>query len=96
MPTLRIHTYGDEPTPKQYFEDIAWIREHRKSLIERYGKGYIIVHKGVVLGTGPSLREALSNAEKNAPDTLGDNTFVTWDTVSQTPVLNGLLRRKSQ
>jgi len=84
--------YG-EPTPKSYFEDMAWIRANRRHLVEQYGDCYIVVYAGKVLGVGQTRLEAFSNSEANLPEELSD-IVPAYDYITLKSVFTGFLRRK--
>lgn len=52
-----------EPTAEE-LEDLAWGRENEDRLIERYGDQYVLIYGRQVLGSGTTIAEAVSDAEK--------------------------------
>ncbi len=72
-PRIRMsHPYGQ--TPPNIFSDHAWIRQNEKELIAQYGECSILVYHEQVVGTGATLQEALTDAERNLPPEVAEIT----------------------
>ena len=79
MNTSRIqtgHAYGE--TPHNTYADFAWAREHESELLEQYGECVLIVYEKKVLGSGRTIAEAETNAERNLPSESGVVTPITF------------------
>jgi hypothetical protein len=61
--TIKTSYAQHEKLAENFFADVDWINEHRIELYEQYGDCVLLVYKGMVIGQGMSISEAVANAE---------------------------------
>lgn len=75
---IKISQSVNEPTPTNVFPDYDWARENRKALLEKYGTGVALIYQHEVVGTGKTLDEAVSDADKRLPENVEQITPIIY------------------
>lgn len=52
------------PVPKRYYDDVKWLRAHRKELAEQHPDEWVAVFAGRLVAAGTSLGEVLRAAQQ--------------------------------